>query len=329
MSALSFELGPSSSEYSKSSTVSTINKRRCRRVLYFIVLPLTLTAIGVSAYYIYQSTLLVDFAYSEQCRVNPADRVKDDAGIRVLTYNIAGAGGARPDGMDGFDIDRITSTISSINADIVCLQEVGPKKVATPTQAQAIAEKLGMCSYFAKSNPYLGNAILSKWPMTSYDVIDAFHGSTHRDNGKEWYPETRNAVAAKISPVDGEEEKYDFYVVNGHIGNYNTKDTERGKMFWPMDRISAYITSGDRKDRPAILCGDMNDKPDGYKMARASRDWNMYPEWESVPTSKKGSRIDYVLDRNQDGAYEMRYQEVVTEDEASDHKPLFADWGYV
>ena len=41
------------------------------------MLPLSLTAIGVGAYFIYQSTLLVDFACSEQCRIEPVDRVKD------------------------------------------------------------------------------------------------------------------------------------------------------------------------------------------------------------------------------------------------------------
>jgi endonuclease/exonuclease/phosphatase family metal-dependent hydrolase len=102
----------------------------------------------------------------------PAGAVADSPELRVLTYNIHHAN--PPSKPDYIDLDAIARVISQQQPDIVALQEVDvhtTRSGVSVHEAEYIAAKTGMRSYFAKSIDYGGGeygiAILSRYPISN------------------------------------------------------------------------------------------------------------------------------------------------------------------
>lgn len=239
--------------------------------------------------------------------------------IVVVTYNIGG-------NRKAFSAEAIAAVLRAANADVVCLQEVCGESEAR-TQAHDIADVLRMnCVYVAAmargEGGTVGNAVLSRFPLTRITRVALPQGSRFRDSGKRMpgQDEPRCAACALVCPFAHRPE-WDFWCLSVHLGIYNTADAlEHGHA--PGARIAAFINDEQRKASPALLCGDLNALPASTVVERIQNNWNVWPD--GADTMKGSGRIDYICDRGR-GKWTMVKQEVI-HSEASDHYALKAVW---
>ena len=213
--------------------------------------------------------------------------------IRVVTYNIGG-------GNSSFSIDRITAALKTINADLVCLQEVSGESVYK-TQAHTLASRLRMNCVFGSTqrSAVFGNAILSRWPLHSMHPIQLPRGSSSRDKH-------RAALAVMVSPFQ-HRPRYDFWCVCTQLGAFNSKDQASGACTKPLQCIRDFVQHPTRKDMPALLLADLNAIPGGATLGFLEKNWNVYSQYDTCFTTLKQNvlttskeKLDHILDRSRD-----------------------------
>lgn len=250
-----------------------------------------------------------------------ASEEKLPSNVRIITYNIAG-------NQARFNYSKILAVLRSVDADVICLQEVSGTDL-DHTQAHALARDLRLSCLFGQAHqrryPF-GNAILSRFPLSSATRIDLPRGSLKRDNGNPMpgQKERRLALAATVSPFK-ERPKFDFIVISVHMGIYNSEDLRGPPALRPGELISRFVNDKQRKHMPALLCGDFNTQRGSTVLGRLDLNWNFY---ESDSTMRR-MKIDFICDR-QRGLWKMAERHSVLSDEqtdtASDHRPLIATW---
>lgn len=252
--------------------------------------------------------------------------------ITIATYNIAG-------NHKTFDYNLILSALRSLNADVICLQEVSGSDIHN-TQAHSLANDLCMnCEFGQADNKRIfGNAIISRFPLTHKHNIELPRGSLKRDNGNRMpgQKETRGALAVVVSPFEDAPE-YNFLCICTHVGLYNSADKVNVAKV-PGSIIERFVNDDYRKNMPALLAGDFNCKwsePFTGIVERLNNNWNFY-KTSGTKTSKSDSsknKIDYICDR-QRGKWTMESNYVVRNENTdlrdghrpSDHLPLVAVW---
>lgn len=251
------------------------------------------------------------------------------APITVATYNIAG-------NHETFLHDRVLNALQSLNADVICLQEVKGDDLQH-TQAHDLADALRMNCVFSQAHQtkIFGNAILSRFPLTQRHEIKIPRGSLKRDDGSRTpgQKEHRSALAVVVSPFR-DVSAYDFLCVCTHVGIYNSAE-QSTKAHVAGELIGQFVNTEVRRSMPALLAGDLNCKwaePFTGVVARLDRNWNIYKS-SGTKTSKSDNpkhKIDYICDR-QRGRWRMKGESMravrngITES-ASDHLPLVAVW---
>lgn len=239
--------------------------------------------------------------------------------LRVATYNIhAGAG------MDNvFDLDRQTSELRSLNADVIGLQEAdrhwGPRSEWRDLAGE-LAERLGMYVYFAPiysldpaepggPRAEFGVAVLSRYRIVSADNHEITRLSTQDPNPS---PAPAPGFGEAVVRVKGRP----VHVYVTHL-DYRPDPAVRVAQVADTRRIMA-------EDRgPKILLGDFNAEPGAPELA---------PLWEELTDADPGAptfpaqdpvkRIDYVAVSK--GAARVR-RAWVPESVASDHRAVVAD----
>ena len=92
--------------------------------------------------------------------------------LRVATYNIHACVGR--DGV--FDPNRIVQVLSELNADVIALQEVEHHLVGSHDLLDFIADSSGFRAVagptFLRSERHYGNALLTRRPLSSVDLLD-------------------------------------------------------------------------------------------------------------------------------------------------------------
>ncbi|HTN74388.1 MAG TPA: endonuclease/exonuclease/phosphatase family protein [Pirellulaceae bacterium] len=219
--------------------------------------------------------------------------------VRVLSYNIHHA-----QGNDGkFDLERLAKIIVDCRADLVALQEVDvkTKRASGVDQAAELAKLTKLHHAFGSSMPFsggeYGNAVLSRWPITS---------STKHQLPSEQPNEPRSALEAKIKPDNGLPE---LVFLSTHLCHLSERvRTQQAKK---LNEIVAADVGP-----PVLLAGDFNAQYDSDTL-RALRE----KRW--LDSAKHAKVIDYILLRPIDG---WRVVELQTLDEpvASDHLPILA-----
>ena len=105
--------------------------------------------------------------------VNGAGKGRMHRKISVATYNVHRWSGVN--GRGAPDASRAGLVISELRADIIALQEVLRPHVGEDP-LEALADALGLHVAFAATRVHrrgeIGNAILSRWPMTGVTVLD-------------------------------------------------------------------------------------------------------------------------------------------------------------
>ncbi|CAN4093162.1 unnamed protein product [Withania somnifera] len=127
----------------------------------------------------------------------------------------------------------VLEVLRELNADILALQDVKAEEEKGMKPLSDLADALGMNYVFAESwAPEYGNAIMSRWPIKSWNIQNIFDDS-----------DFRNVLKATIDvPRVGE---LNFYCT--HLDHLDEN--------WRMKQINAIIQSS---DKPHILAGGLN-----------------------------------------------------------------------
>jgi len=230
--------------------------------------------------------------------------------LRALTYNIH-----HGEGTDGkIDLERIAKVIRDAKPDLVALNEVdrGVRRTNQMDQPKELARLTGMQVVFERNIVYqggdYGNAVLSRLPVTRHENhrLPSFYEG-----------EQRGMLEVEVE-LPGVKETVLFLAT--HL-DYRPEDKERQASVRKIKELLAA-----RRDRPAILAGDLNATPDSdvlklflktWQGARSSEKMLTYPSKEPI------KEIDYVLFRPA-GRWRVIEAKVIEETIASDHRPVLA-----
>ncbi len=229
--------------------------------------------------------------------------------LKVMTFNIQHCKNYRT---GEIDFDLFADAIKSVNADIIGLNEVRGKGENSIFEAQAkiLAEKTGLNYFFAPAinvkngGPY-GNAILSKYPVKSTEIIMIPDPAVKKY--KDGY-ETRCVLRAVIDAGS------DITVLVTHFGL--NPDEEENASETVMNSIT---------DERCILMGDFNVLPDSVylnpvreRMTDTADDFDYVPY--SFPSDRPDRKIDYIFTSRDIRTISAEILAMVV----SDHRPYIA-----
>ena len=223
--------------------------------------------------------------------------------VTVATYNVhrwTGLNGRRKP-----DPARAGFVISELDADVIALQEVlRPSNAECPLEA--LARALDLHLTFAVTRQHrlgqLGNAILSRLPMTGISVIDLSFSRLER----------RGALAVQFDAPAGS-----FGVIATHL---SLVDRTRQRQ------IRSLLQHPQLQEGPAVLLGDMNAwrKCKGTQELSEAMERHHNRDW---PSSFPAARPVLALDRVY--AHRAKVLSIESHDtpsarRASDHLPVIA-----
>ena len=231
--------------------------------------------------------------------------------VRVATSNVHRWQGAN--GRSKPDVARAGYVISELEADVVALQEVlrpfDAEYLGDPSQdpLSLLCEELDLHLAFAVTRRHrrgqLGNAILSRFPITAISVLDISHSRIER----------RGALAAQVGHAGAT-----LGVVATHL---SLVDRTRHRQVQSLMEHPA-LNSG-----PAVLMGDMNAwrKCKGSKALEEGLGLHHNRDWPaSFPASRPMLSLDRIYTRSAD-VVEVRQHDTPAARKASDHLPVVAE----
>ncbi len=230
------------------------------------------------------------------------------APIRVATYNIK-----HGRGMDGtLDLERTATTLESLGADIIALQEVDDqaRRSGGVDQALWLAKRLDMHAAFGAFMDFQGGryglAILSRRPIQS-------HESWRLPDGHE----PRVALATRIRTDSGK-------VITAIAVHFDWVRDDGFRYLQALEtirRIEALETAW-------IVFGDFNDVPGSRTMKafrKLGRDAKKPDDSAATfPADQPTIEIDYIL-TGPPSAWVPASASVIPESSASDHRPVMSD----
>lgn len=228
------------------------------------------------------------------------------ATIRVLTYNIHHGEGRDRE----FDLSRLGRVITSVQPDLVALQEVdvGTARASGVNQVGELAQLTGMHAQFGKAMDYMsggyGVAVLSRWPFLSTQN-QALPGSPDR--------EPRTGLTVQVRAGKG-----------GAVLQFTSTHFDQAS---PEDRLAQAEYLNElliRDDVPGILAGDMNARPDTDVMKIFQPWWIEVQPVDPASTTAPPRpllRGDHILYRP-GGSWLPIESRFIDETVASDHRPL-------
>ena len=221
--------------------------------------------------------------------------------LRVAAWNIK-----HGRGMDGeVDLERIADVLRDLDADVITLQEVDDRTERTGgvDQVAVLAQLLGYVGSHGPHRAYqggwYGNAILTRVPIAAVRThpIPAASGS-----------------ALAVHEVELES---GISVVSVHLAG-----TPPERMAQAASVTARFATS----DRPIVLAGDFNGRPDGPVLELLGQGWQVIEKTGSpltFPADAPDREIDFIL-VSAGADMEVIEHRVVDEATASDHRPILA-----
>ena len=158
--------------------------------------------------------------------------------LRISTYNIYRGRGLDQSGA----MEDIVKTLS--NDDIIGMQEVSfqgwPFKI---DQAEFIAQRIGLSWLFAPiqtrgDDPYLGNALLTKVPVTNWRTVPLVW--SHDINKPKQSRRYRNRIVAEAQIANKE-----VIIINTHLDRGPIRQTQLRNFLNEIDRYPRVIAMGD------------------------------------------------------------------------------------
>jgi endonuclease/exonuclease/phosphatase family metal-dependent hydrolase len=226
--------------------------------------------------------------------------------VRVATYNVH-----RWQGINGRsrpDVARAGFVISELDADVIALQEVlRPFDAEGDDPLGLLCDELDLHLAFAVTRRHrrgqLGNAILSRFPITAISVIDISHSRIER----------RGALAAQVGHSGA-----GLGIVATHLSLVDR--TRRRQVQTLLEH--QLMNSG-----PAVLMGDMNSwrKCKGSKELDDSLNLHDNVNWPaSFPSARPMLALDRIYARGA-AVVEVRQHDSPAARKASDHLPVVAE----
>jgi endonuclease/exonuclease/phosphatase family metal-dependent hydrolase len=235
--------------------------------------------------------------------------------VRVATYNVH-----RWQGINGRskpDVARAGYVISELDADVIALQEVlrpfapegsaGPGGIDGDDALGRLCEELDLHLAFAATRQHrrgqLGNAILSRFPITAISVIDISFSRIER----------RGALAARVGHAGAS-----LGVVATHL---SLVDRTRHRQ------VQSLLEHPQMNSGPGVLMGDMNAwrKCKGSKELEESLNLHHNVNWPaSFPSGRPMLALDRIYSRNAD-VIEVSEHDSPAARKASDHLPVVAE----
>ena len=217
--------------------------------------------------------------------------------IRVMDYNVRNCKGLD----DDINYNRIANVINRHSPDVVAIQELDSITTRYNTYVLGVLANLtDMHDYFAPARDYKGGkyglGILSKKPALSMN----------------YYPLPGSEEARVILIVEFEK----FYFACTHLS------------LTEVDQIASASKIRelfDTLDKPVILAGDFNAKPESAAI-KAFEEFCTPLSDTTIPTfpaNAPSSCIDYIF--TTDASLKSENYMVINEPQASDHRPLFVE----
>ena len=227
--------------------------------------------------------------------------VQEENTSRMMSYNIRNT-----KGLDNkVDYKRIANVIETINPEVVALQELDSitNRSKQVDVLKELADIVRLHYAYASAIDYDGGryglGILSKKrPLSSHSI-----------------------------PLPGREEKrvllvceFEQYVVfNAHL-SLNEEDRQSS--------IEIITVQAKKYNKPVILMGDLNAKPESDEIKSLATNWNVLNNVKNAtfPANEPKETIDYIAGYTANNqTYSVLQTRVVDEKIASDHRPVFAD----
>jgi endonuclease/exonuclease/phosphatase family metal-dependent hydrolase len=226
--------------------------------------------------------------------------------VRVATYNVH-----RWQGINGRtkpDVARAGFVISELDADVIALQEVlRPFETEGEDPLGLLCEELDLHLAFAATRRHrhgqLGNAILSRFPITAISVIDISHSRIER----------RGALAAHVGHSDA-----GLGIVATHL---SLVDRTRARQ------VQTLLEHPQMNSGPSVLMGDMNAwrKCKGSQQLEDSLNLHHNIHWpSSFPSTRPMLALDRIYTRGA-GMVDVRHHDTPAARKASDHLPVVAE----
>lgn len=162
--------------------------------------------------------------------------------IRLVTYNIHKGIGGRD---RRYRLDRVVDVLASLDADLICLQEVtiDLPRTGRHNQATLLAERFAPMEATFQQNVWwkaggYGNLILSRWGIQEQHRISLQFG-------------TKKPRGAQLTILDSPAGP--LRLVNWHLG---LSEKER---HWQVSRLLHHVQFKATDEHPTVLCGDFND----------------------------------------------------------------------
>ncbi len=228
--------------------------------------------------------------------------------LRVATYNVH-----RWQGVNGRaqpDVARAGYVISELDADVIALQEVlrpFEEEADAEDELGQLCEELDLHLAFAATRRHrrgqLGNAILSRFPITAISVLDISYSRIER----------RGALAAQVGQNGAS-----LGIVATHL---SLVDRTRHRQVQSLMEHPA-LNAG-----PAVLMGDMNAWRNckGSQVLQESLGLHHNHDWPaSFPSGRPLLALDRIYSRNAD-VVAVTQHDTPAARKASDHLPVVAE----
>jgi endonuclease/exonuclease/phosphatase family metal-dependent hydrolase len=226
--------------------------------------------------------------------------------VRVATYNVH-----RWQGVNGRtkpDVARAGFVISEFDADVIALQEVlRPFEFDGDDPLGLLCDELDLHLAFAVTRRHrrgqLGNAILSRFPITAISVIDISHSRIER----------RGALAAQVGHSGA-----GLGIVATHL---SLVDRTRHRQ------VQTLLDHPQMNSGPAVLMGDMNAWRNckGSKELELNLNLHHNINWpSSFPSGRPMLALDRIYTRAA-SVVDVRHHDTPAARKASDHLPVVAE----
>ncbi len=254
--------------------------------------------------------------WMRELAVTPQPR-RAEGEVTVVSYNIAKAfvhrGGLKFDTRERVEerLRKMAAVVRAENPDVVFLSEAitscGPCDI---DQVEFLARECGLPHVAAGENYNVGfpgyrvaggNAVLSRFPLTAVANFDL------AGRRPFWVTKNNRRSLAVSAEFDGKS----VLLVALHNDSYDIRNNAA-----QVRQILEWVG-----DRPAMLAGDFNAKPEQPPMKLLRESGKFVGAWDGPPTFFEGGRkerIDYIL---APAAWELIHATVIPDD-TSDHRPL-------
>lgn len=228
--------------------------------------------------------------------------------VRILSYNIHH--GNPPAYPNKIDLPKIAEVIKMSDADVIGIQEVDVhvSRSQMADQAKELAELTGMQYFFSKGidleQGEYGTLILTKHKIVS---------KKRHDLPMVVKSENRSLAVVDIELPEGKIISF----ANTHL---DLKEENKVAQANYIKQLGAGI------DKPLILVGDFNAKPDteAIKVLEEQFVRNTTSNGPTHPNTEARNEIDYIM-VGKNTTFDWKIYKTIPETYASDHLPVFAE----